>query len=135
LRSIQITIRSETPPSSTPWRTRSANLAVDDLRLTPWTVPTPLAPRWRLQQSRLVGRLSEIFRNPFAALFSRSDQVDRLSAYVIREHARGRPLAEILEDPYIRNRSTPEQRQRILDNPDVIRALGEDTVARAKEST
>jgi hypothetical protein len=81
-----------------------------------------------------MGRLSQIFRNPFAALFSRSDQIDRLAAYVIREHGRGRPLAEILEDPYIRNRSTPEQRQRILDNPDVIRALGQDTVARAKQT-
>jgi hypothetical protein len=82
-----------------------------------------------------MGRLSEIFRNPFAALFSRSDQVDRLSAYVIREHARGRSLSEILDDPYIRNRSTPEQRERLLDNPDVIRALGEDTVAAAKQSS
>jgi hypothetical protein len=82
-----------------------------------------------------MGRLSQILRNPFAALFSRSDQVDRLSAYVIREHARGRPLSEILDDPYIRNRSTPEQRQRLLDNPDVIRALGEDTVAAAKQTT
>jgi hypothetical protein len=81
-----------------------------------------------------MGRLSQIFRNPFAALFSRSDQIDRLAAYVIREHGRGRPLAEILEDPYIRNRSTPEQRQRILDNPDVIRALGQDTVERAKQT-
>jgi hypothetical protein len=81
-----------------------------------------------------MGRLSEIFRNPFAALFSRSDQIDRLAAYVIREHGRGRPLTEILEDPYIRNRSTPEQRQRILDNPDVIRALGQDAVERAKQT-
>jgi hypothetical protein len=81
-----------------------------------------------------VGRLSQIFRNPFAALFSRSDQLDRLAAYVIREHARGRSLAEILEDPYVRNRSTPEQRMRILDNPDVIRALGETTVDEAKRS-
>jgi hypothetical protein len=81
-----------------------------------------------------VGRLSQIFRNPFAALFSRSDQLDRLAAYVIREHRRGRPLAKILEDPYIRNRSTPEQRDRLLDNPQVIRALGEDVVAEVKES-
>jgi hypothetical protein len=80
-----------------------------------------------------VGRLSQIFRNPFAALFSRSDQLDRLAAYVIREHRRGRPLAKILEDPYIRNRSTPEQRDRLLDNPEVIRALGEDVVTEAKE--
>jgi hypothetical protein len=75
-----------------------------------------------------------MLRNPFAALFSRSDQIDRLAAYVIREHDRGRPLAEILEDPYIRNRSTPEQRKRILDNPDVIRALGERTIEDAKQA-
>ena len=81
-----------------------------------------------------MGRLSQIFRNPFAALFSRSDQLDRLAAYVIREHRRGRPLAKILEDPYIRNRSTPQQRDRLLDNPEVIRALGEDVVAEVKES-
>jgi hypothetical protein len=81
-----------------------------------------------------VGRLSQIFRNPFAALFSRSDQLDRLAAYVIREHGRGRPIAEILEDPYIRNRSTPEQRKRILDNPEVIRALGKSTVEDAKQT-
>jgi hypothetical protein len=81
-----------------------------------------------------MGRLSQIFRNPFAALFSRSDQLDRLATYVIREHARGRPLAEILEDPYIRNRSTPEQRARILDNPDLIRALGESAIEEAKDT-
>jgi hypothetical protein len=81
-----------------------------------------------------VGRLSQIFRNPFAALFSRSDQLDRLATYVIREHGRGRPIAEVLEDPYIRNRSTPEQRRRILDSPEVIRALGERTIEDAKSS-
>ena len=81
-----------------------------------------------------MGRLSQIFRNPFAALFSRSDQLDRLATYVIREHGRGRPIAEVLEDPYIRNRSTPEQRRRILDSPEVIRALGERTIEDAKSS-
>ncbi len=80
-----------------------------------------------------VSKLSGFFRNPFAALFNRDgNQLDRLATYVIREHERGRTLAEILEDPYIRNRTTPEQRERLLDNPQVIRALGEGVVERAK---
>ena len=55
---------------------------------------------------------------------------------MIREHERGRSLGEILDDPYVRNRSTPEQRQRLLDNPAVVRALGQDVVesARAQRS-
>ena len=59
--------------------------------------------------------------------------MDRLSAYLIREHERGRPIAEILEDPYIRNRSTPQERERLLDDPDVIRALGDDAVTQARD--
>ena len=75
-----------------------------------------------------MGRLSQFFRNPFAFLFERSSQEDRLAAYVIREHNRGRPLEEILQDRYIVNRCTPSQLQRLLDNPDLIRALGNDTI-------
>jgi hypothetical protein len=78
-----------------------------------------------------VGVLDPI-RNAISSLFSRSNQLDRLSAYVIREHHRGRPLAEILEDPYVRNRSTPQERDRLLDKPEVIRAIGEDTVQDAR---
>jgi hypothetical protein len=82
---------------------------------------------------RGVGKLGDFFRNPFAALFNREGgQIDRLATYVIREHERGRPLGEILDDPYIRNRTTPEQRERILDSPDVIRAIGESVVEQAK---
>jgi hypothetical protein len=75
-----------------------------------------------------VSRLSELFRNPFSFLFERSSQEDRLAAYVIREHDRGRPLSEILNDRYILNRTTPHQLQRLLDNPDLVRALGQDTI-------
>jgi hypothetical protein len=75
-----------------------------------------------------VGRLSQLFRNPFAFLFERSSQEDRLAAYVIREHNRGRKLAEILQDRYIVNRTSPSQLQRLLDNPDLVRALGNDTL-------
>jgi hypothetical protein len=53
-------------------------------------------------------------------------KMDSLAAYVIREHRSGRPLQEILEDPYLKNRATDEQRLRLLERPDVIRAVGED---------
>jgi hypothetical protein len=76
-----------------------------------------------------VVRLSSFLRNPFSFLFTRSSQEERLSAYVIREHERGRPLDEILEDPYVRNRATPPELARLLDRPEVIRALGEGAVA------
>ena len=56
----------------------------------------------------MAGRLSSFLRNPFSFLFARSSQEERLSAYVIREHDRGRPLAEILDDPYVRNRANPQ---------------------------
>jgi hypothetical protein len=75
-----------------------------------------------------VGKLSQLFRNPLAFLFERSSQEDRLAAYVIREHDRGRSLEEILNDRYILNRTTPQQLQRLLDNPDVVRTLGQDTI-------
>jgi hypothetical protein len=68
-------------------------------------------------------------RNPFSFLFARSGTEERLAAYVIREHGRGRAVAEILEDPYVRNRSTEQQRARLLERPDVIRAIGDDTAA------
>ena len=56
-----------------------------------------------------VARLGDIFRNPFSFLFSRSSQEERLAAYVIREHDRGRSLDEILNDRYLINRTTPAQ--------------------------
>jgi hypothetical protein len=63
-------------------------------------------------------------RNPFQFLFGSSRREDFLARYVLREHARGRALAEILEDPYVRNWSTPEERRRLLDLPEVVAALG-----------
>jgi hypothetical protein len=75
----------------------------------------------------------DFLRNPFSFLSARSSGEDRIAAYVIREHERGRPLAEILDDPYIKNRTTPGERARLLDRPEVIRALGHDTVESAKQ--
>jgi hypothetical protein len=60
-------------------------------------------------------------------------KMDSLAAYVIREHRAGRPLEEILDDPYLKNRATDEQRLRLLERPDVIRAVGEDVANMAAE--
>jgi hypothetical protein len=73
-------------------------------------------------------RLGSLLRSPFSFLFARSSTEDRIAAYVIREHGRGRSLGEILEDRYVQNRLTPQQRLRLLDRPEVIQALGDETV-------
>ena len=58
---------------------------------------------------------------------------EALAAYGVREHRQGRSLEEILEDPYLKNRASDEQRLRLLERPEVIRAVGEDTAAMAAE--
>lgn len=58
---------------------------------------------------------------------------DSLAAYVIREHKQGRSVDEILDDPYLKNRANEEQRLRLLERPEVIRAIGEDTAEMAKQ--
>ena len=69
----------------------------------------------------------------FSFLFQRSAGEERVAQYVIREHDRGRPLAEILEDRYVQNRlQSPEQRARLLDRPEVLQAVGSDTAEAAK---
>ena len=73
-------------------------------------------------------RLFTALRTPFSFLFARSGVEDRVAAYVIREHGRGRGLGEILEDRYVQNRLTPQQRLRLLDRPEVIQSLGDETV-------
>jgi len=79
-------------------------------------------------------KLSSVVRNPFSFLFARSSKEERVAAYVIREHERGRSLEEILQDAYVRNRLSPQQQARLRDRSDVIRAIGQDTVASARDS-
>jgi hypothetical protein len=54
---------------------------------------------------------------------------DFLAQYVLREYARGRALQDVLNDPYVRNRSTAEERRRLLERPEVVGAIGRQTVA------
>ena len=81
------------------------------------------------------GFLSRVFgkREKTAAARGSSSKEDALAAYIVREHRSGRSLDDILDDPYLKNRATEEQRLRLLERPDVIRAVGEDTAAMAAE--
>jgi hypothetical protein len=81
-----------------------------------------------------VARLGSFFRNPFSFLFARSSAEDRVCAYVIREHHRGRSLDEIMHDRYVQNRLTPQQQSRLLDRPELIQAVGDDTVESARST-
>jgi hypothetical protein len=75
------------------------------------------------------------FKDMFSFLFQRSTSEDRVAEYVIREHDRGRTLRDILEDKYVVNRlPSQEQRDRLLDRPEVIHAIGGDKVVAAKAS-
>jgi hypothetical protein len=73
-------------------------------------------------------RLASLLRSPFSFLFARSSTEDRVAAYIVREHSRGRDLSDILADRYVQNRLTRDQQRRLLDRPEVVHALGDDAV-------
>jgi len=79
-----------------------------------------------------VASLGAFLRNPFSFLFTRSSAEDRVCAYVIREHERGRSLREILDDRYVQNRLTPQQQGRLLERPEIVHAIGDASVEQAR---
>ena len=79
-------------------------------------------------------RLATVLRNPFAFLFTRSSAEEQVVAYLTREHRRGRSLTDVLDDRYVQNRLTPQQQARLLDRPEVVKALGEHDVDAARAS-
>jgi hypothetical protein len=74
----------------------------------------------------------DAIRGAFSFLAARSQAEERIAQYVIREHHRGRPLAEILNDHYVTNRMSPEQVRRLLDRPEVIHELGDALITDAR---
>src|SRR5437016_6012776 len=88
--------------------------------------------RPRIQSRGVPTRFASFLRNPFSFLFARSTNEDRVAAYVIREHERGRSLKEILEDPYVRNRCSEREVARLLERQDVIKAIGDDLAEQAR---
>jgi hemerythrin-like domain-containing protein len=79
-------------------------------------------------------RLASLIRNPFSFLFARSSKEEQVVAYITREHRRGRRLADILEDRYVQNRLTRQQQLRLLERPEVVKALGEQDLDAARET-
>jgi hypothetical protein len=75
-----------------------------------------------------VGRLGDFIRNLFASTKSSNE---RIATYIVREHDRGRTLEDILDDPYVVNRCSPAEIARVLERPEVVKALGPE-VAEAK---
>ena len=76
-----------------------------------------------------MARIGDIIRSPFSFLFARSQTEALIAEYIVREHHRGRSLNEILEDPYVTNRMTPDKIRRVLERPEVIHSIGDDIVA------
>jgi len=74
----------------------------------------------------------DALRGAFSFLGVRSRGEDAVAEYLIREHHRGRPLAEILEDSYVANRCSREQLDRVLERPDVVHAVGDDVIAASR---
>ena len=68
----------------------------------------------------------ELFASPFALFHLGSAREERLDAYIVREHRRGRALAEIIDDPYLRSRCSRSQLGLLLESPRLIRALAAD---------
>ncbi|HET7045878.1 MAG TPA: hypothetical protein VFI37_13600 [Gaiellaceae bacterium] len=71
-------------------------------------------------------------KNLLASLFGRTRGEDFLVNYVVRECRRGRTFAEVIEDRYVVNRSTPQQRARLLERPEVVAAVGTEQVEEAR---
>jgi hypothetical protein len=78
-------------------------------------------------------RITPRLRNPFSSLFASPKREQHLVRYVLREHERGRSLEDVLADAYVRNRSTSEERARLLERPEIVAALGDRVVAELKQ--
>jgi hypothetical protein len=53
-----------------------------------------------------------------------SAQHKRLIEYVVRQLGSGRSLQQVLDDPYVTNRSTTVDRRALLEEPQVVEAAG-----------
>ena len=61
--------------------------------------------------------------NPYFLFGRRPFREARLRAYIVREHRHGRPLAEILRDPYVARCGSERFQWRVLQDPRTVEAL------------
>ena len=78
------------------------------------------------REYRLRGR-APLLSTPFFAFGRKPFREARLAGYIVRQHRRGRPLAQIVADPYVARFG--EDGRRILVNPQLIEALKLDALA------
>lgn len=52
----------------------------------------------------------------------------RLIEYVLRQLKAGRPLAQVLEDPYVTNRLSALDRRALLEEPEIIEATHDEVL-------
>jgi hypothetical protein len=64
--------------------------------------------------------------NPYWFLGRRPYREARLRSYLVSQHRRGRPLAEILDDAYVRRCGTEGFMWGVLQDPQTIEALEHD---------
>jgi hypothetical protein len=57
-------------------------------------------------------------------IHTESAQHKRLIEYVVRQLGAGRSLQQVLDDPYVTNRSTTIDRRALLEEPEVVEAAG-----------
>jgi hypothetical protein len=77
---------------------------------------------------RLTAKLAEKRRSFWDRLFgtnNRSGRQDKVLEYVIHRIEDGANLREVLQEEYVRRNATTEEVQRILENPRLIEAAGE----------
>ena len=96
--------------------------------------PASPAASWARAKDTIapVGGIGRFFRGSSRSSARARRQEERVAAYVIREHDRGRSLDDILDDPYVKNRASQPEVARLLDRPDVIKAIGDDIAEAAK---
>jgi hypothetical protein len=57
----------------------------------------------------------------------------RLIEYVLRQVGTGRSIAEVLEDPYVINRASTIDRRALLEEPEIVDAVGDRTLSAMRE--